>query len=448
MIKFEQRFVFAAFIAMQVLAFMLFSPVRTVYADYDYINISNPFIRKIPIAVPEFVPMESDVQTGKLAVASGDEVSKALAFTGYFKLMDRASFLEQPKEKGIAAEDINFKNWSDIGAELLITGGISVKNGLLKMEMRLFDPFSGRLLMGKRYTGSLSKERDMALRFCSEVVFRLTGKKGVFNSRIAFVSAGPDGKGIFSCDFDGANVKQVIPASGINLFPAWSVDGRSLAYTSYKNGKPDIFVRNMEKQSENTISFKGINITPTWVPGSDKMAATLSFEGDEDIYLLTASGKVDKRLTSSWGVDVSPSFSPDGDRMAFVSNRSGSPQVYVMDMNTREVSRLTYKGNYNTQPDWSPAGKTIAYCGMEKGHTDIFMAEVKTGKISRLTHDAGNNESPSFSPDGSLVVFSSNRDGKRSLYVMTASGTDQRLLLDMPGEQSLPAWSPEIDHFN
>lgn len=448
MININQRFVFAVFIILQTLVFTLFSPAPVVYADYNYINISDPFIKKIPIAVPEFMAMGTAANIGKLAVEGGDEVRKALAFTRYFKLLDRTSFLEQPKEKGITAADINFKNWSDIGAELLVTGGVSVKGDKLQMAMRLFDPFSGRLLMGKRYTGSFSDERTMTLRFCSEIIFRLTGKAGVFNSRIAFVSTGAQGKGIFVCDFDGEKVKAVIPPAGINLFPAWSGDGRLLAYTSYKKGSPDIFVRNMKKGSERVISFKGINITPTWLPGSNEMAATLSFQGDEDIYLLTASGKVDKRLTSSWGVDVSPSFSPDGGRMAFVSNRSGSPQIYIMDMKTREVSRLTYEGNYNTQPDWSPVGKMITYCGMEKGHTDVFTADVKTGKISRLTHDEGNNESPSFSPDGSLIVFSSTRDGKRSLYVMSASGTDQRLLMNMPGEQSLPAWSPETGPLN
>lgn len=448
MINILQRFGFAFLIVLQTLAFTLFTPACLVYADYDYINISDPFIKKIPIAIPEFMVMGTNAKKGKIAVAGGDEVRKALLFTGYFKLIDRKSFLEQPKEKGITASEINFKNWSDIGAELLLTGGVSVKGGQLQMEMRLFDAFSGQLLMGKRYTGSLSDEHNMALRFCSEVIFRLTGKKGVFNSRIAFVSTGPKGKGIFVCDFDGGNVKQVIAPVGINLFPAWSGDGRFLAYTSYKNGKPNLFVRNMKKGSENVISFKGINISPAWMPGSDEWAATLSFEGDEDIYLLTASGKVDKKLTSSWGVNVSPSFSPDGGRMAFVSNRSGSPQVYVKDMKTLKVSRLTYEGNYNTQPDWSPAGKMIAYCGLAKGHTNIFMADVQTGKITQFTHDSGDNESPSFSPDGSLIVFSSTRDGKRSLYVMTSSGTDQRLLLDTPGEQSLPAWSPEIGSLN
>ena len=437
------RFVFTAAVIAAAFVFVFQAQPQRALADYDYINISDPFIKKIPIAVSDFVGLGSDERETEIAKNGQKELQDALLFTGYFKLIDRAAFLQKPGKHGITAADINFKNWSDIGAELLVTGGVRIKGPVLQMELRLFDPFSGQLLLGKRYTGSLEDRRKMVLRFCSQMIFRLTGKKGVFNSRIAFVSAQSGHKAIFVCDFDGKNIKPVTPSSGINLFPAWSNDGRFLAYTSYKNGKPDIFIRDMKNGSERVISFKGMNIAPAWRPGSDMLAATLSFAGDEDIYLLTGSGKIVKRLTKSWGIDVSPSFSPDGGRMAFVSNRSGSPQVFIMDLKSLTVTRLTYDGQYNTQPDWSPAGDVIAYSCMKNGHTDIYTISLKTGKVTQLTHDAGNNESPSFSPDGSLIVFSSTRGGKRSLYVMTASGTDQRELLHMPGDQSLPSWSPE-----
>lgn len=415
------------------------------FADYDYINIKDPFIRKIPIAIPNFKAMTKNPSELPIAAKAAGDMDEALGFTGYFKIIDSGAYLENPQEKGVAAGEINFKNWSDIGAELLITGGVTVNGDQLQMELRLFDPFKGSLLLGKRYTGSLSDERKMVLRFCSEMVYQLTGKQGLFNSKIAFISTTPRGKDLFVCDFDGRNPRRITTSGGITLFPAWSSDGKSIAYTSYKDGNPDIFIHTLDTGQETKIAHKGINISPAWVPGQDLLAATLSYQGDEEIYLLTPSGKIVKRLTSTWGVDVSPTFSPNGKQMAFVSNRVGSPQIFIKNLDSGAVHRLTFEGSYNTQPRWCPTGDKIVYSGMNGGVNDIYVIDVKSGAVTRLTRDAGNNESPSWSPDGSMIVFTSTRNGPWKLFVMTASGTDQRVLVNMKGNQTLPAWSPALN---
>src|SRR6056297_3383331 len=367
---------------------------------YDYINISDPFLKKIPIAVPVFKTMSGSSEVDA-AHKAADILSSGIEFTGYFKLIDRGAFLETPREKGITAVDLNFDNWTDIGAELLITGGLWVTDDTVRLEIRLFDTFKGSLLFGKRYGGDIVDLRQMVHRFCGEMLYRLTGNRGLFNSRIVFINKDNGKNAIYTCDFDGHGPRRVVEGEAITLSPSWSPDGRAIAYTSYAGGEPNISIRGMESGETRRISYEGINITPCWLPGSSKLAATLSVNGDEEIYLLTDSGKIDKRLTDSWGIDVSPSFSPDGSEMAFVSKRSGSPQVYIQELGSGDVRRLTYEGSYNTEPAWSP--------------------------------------------DGSLIVFSSTRSGKAKLYVMTASGTDQRPLLDMPGEQVLPDWSPAIE---
>ncbi|MGM0451781.1 MAG: Tol-Pal system beta propeller repeat protein TolB [Thermodesulfobacteriota bacterium] len=416
------------------------------FAQYDYINISEPFLKKIPLAVPEFKTATDSDAAKKTAERAAEMVSRSLAFTGYFKVIDRDAFLERPKDNGITADAVNFKNWTDIGTELLITGGIRLESQVLQMEFRLFDPFRGELLVGKRYTGDIGDLRKMSLKFSRAVISRLTGDTGIFNSRIAFVSAEKEGKFLYVCDFDGHNPHRVTDAQEILLFPSWSPDGRSLAYTSYQEGSPDIYIQSLSgKNQAKVISFAGVNIAPAWVPGQSKIAATLSHEGDEEIYLLTPKGKIVKRITNSWGVDVSPTFSPDAKFMAFVSNRSGSPQIYIRNMENGDTRRLTFKGKYNTQPDWSPSGDKIVYSGMQGGRTDIYVIDTDGGERKQLTREAGNNESPSWSPDGSLIVFSSTRNGSSDIFVMTASGTDQRPLLDLPGKQSLPAWSPPIN---
>lgn len=413
-------------------------------ADYDYINISNPFLKKIPIAVPVFKALgESAAET--IAVQSAaDLLSQTLAYTGYFKIIDRAAFLVDPRQPPIDIPDIVFRNWTVIGAELLITGGIWIRNHMVEMELRLFDTVKASLIVGKRYKGSDKDQRRMIQRFAGDVIFALTGDPGVFDSKIAFISSGTGNKEIYTCDFDGHQPRQVTHTNHITLSPAWSWDGKWMAYTDYSRGNPDLYIMHLEDKKATVVSEKGLNIAPGWIPNQFALAATFSFEGDPEIYMLTGSGKIIKRLTKSWGIDVSPSWSPDGKKMAFVSNRSGSPQIYIMDLYTERTERLTFEGGYNTNPNWSPRGDRIAYVGLKDGRFNIYVITIDGQNLVQLTQDAGDNETPSWSPDGNLIVFSSTREGTSRIYVMTAYGTDQRRLLTLPGEQTAPSWSPRM----
>ncbi len=409
--------------------------------EYEYIDISSPFLRKIPLAVPLFKNATADAKEAQLSKLAADFLAETLDFTGYFKLLDRGAFLYDPQQDGVIAPKMNFQNWTVIGAELLITGGYELKNDGIELELRLFDTFKGSRILGKRYTGKIEDQRRIVLRFCSDVIQYLTGKKGIFDSKIAFVSTGSGKKEIYACAFDGHNPERLTYNNAISLFPAWSTDGKWLAYTSYKREKPDLYIRNLTDDYENSIAREGINITPDWVPGKFELAATLSFSGDPEIYLLTGEGKIIKRLTRKPGSDVSPSWSPDGNKFAFVSNRSGSPQIYISDINSGEVRRLTFEGRYNTQPSWSPRGDKIAYASQVDGRHNIFVIGLDGEAPVQLTYDSGDNEAPSWSPDGSLIAFSSTREGPSRIYVMTAFGTDQRRLLVLAGEQTNPKWS-------
>lgn len=413
-------------------------------ADYTYINISNPFLRKVPIAIPVFKNLSENSVDARMARQAADMLSDALEFTGYFKVLDRGAFLIKPGLMAIKMPGINFKNWTAIGSELLITGAYSIHDSQLEIELRLFDTFKEKLLVGKRYKGGKNDRRKMIHRFCGEVIFLLTGKHGLFNSKIAFVSTGSGNKEIYACEFDGYHPEQITRTKHITLSPAWSSDNKWIAYTSFLNGKPDLFIRNLRQKRGSIVARKGINATPAWVPGKFSLAATLSFSGDQEIYLLTGSGKIIKRLTYSRGIDVSPSFSPDGKQMAFVSQRGGTPQIYIKHLQTGQVTRLTFEGRYNTQPSWSPAGDKIAYSAMEDGHVNIRVINTDGRGVMQLTRDAGNNECPTWSPDASMIAFSSTREGLSRIYVMTAYGTEQRRLLTLPGEQSNPQWSSII----
>jgi TolB protein len=409
-------------------------------AGYDYIDITHPFLRKIPIAIPVFKKVYPGDATDRLSRTASDLLAETLDFTGYFKILDRGAFLVD-MQTVTALANVNFHNWTSIGAELLVTGGGLIQGDQVEMELRLYDTFKEKLLVGKRYKGLIKDQRKIIRRFCSEIIFFLTGDKGIFNSEIAFVSNGTGNKEIYICEFDGYSPRQVTHLNSITLSPAWSSDGKWLAYTSYAKGKADLYIKHLREKRGTVISKKGINITPAWVPNQFALAASLSFSGDPEIYLLTGTGKVINKLTKSRGIDVSPTWSPDGKQMAFVSKRSGTPQIYIKNISSGSVRRLTFQGRYNTQPSWSPKGDKVAYSGMESGRNNIFVIGSDGQGLIQLTQDQGDNEAPSWSPDASLIVFSSTREGPSRIYVMTAYGTDQRRLLALKGEQTQPDWS-------
>jgi len=413
-----------------------------------YIDITSPYLRQIPTAVPFFKDQGSANKQGELASTLANLLAETINFTGFFKILDRESFLEDPQQASLMENQINFKNWTDVGAELLVKGGFQYEADRLTTELRLFDTFSGRLIIGKRYVGYLDDQRRMIRRFCNDMVRRLTGHEGIFNSQIAFISTTTGHKEIYIADFDGHNPKQFTNTEAITLFPAWSSDGQWLAYTDYKRGKPDLYIRNIKGQQGTVISLKGSNLTPAWVPGQFALAASLSYEGNPALYLLTGKGKIIKKLTEHWGIDVSPTWSPDGKAVAFVSNRSGSPQVHIKNVEDGKVLRLTYEGNYNTAPQWSPRGDYIAHTRLDKdGTINIYVIRPEGGRAIQLTSNARNNESPTWSPDGSLIAFSSSREGPSRIYVMNANGANQRRLLVLEGEQTNPSWSPRLSYY-
>lgn len=365
-------------------------------------------------------------------------IRSGLDFTGLFNLMQAPVNM-----KNAQTGALNFGSLNSVGAEIY-TGGSLIKVGnMTRLDMEVYDAMSGKQLLKKQYTGQETQLRSMGLQFCADLVELLTGKKCLlFNSKIVFVSTRSGFKEIYECDFDGQNLMQLTNSRTITLTPALSQDGRYLAWTDYAGGRPDLYIRNLQTKSTVALGKPGVSIDPSWRNGTNEVATTLSFEGDQEIYLVRPNGTISRRLTFSRGIDVSPSFSPDGSRMAFVSQRSGMPQVFVQDVQGGAARRLTFSGSYNTQPSWSPAGDKIAYSSLQKnGEINIFVINADGSGLLQLTRGAKDNESPSWSPDGNMIVFMSNRQGRKKLFVMNADGTNQRSLLQIDGEQQQPSWS-------
>jgi TolB protein len=298
------------------------------------------------------------------------------------------------------------------------------------------------MVFGKRYVGDAKFYRLMVHRFADDIVFNLTGEKGVAQTRIAFVSAmSRTAKEIYVMDYDGASHSALTGNQSINLSPRWSPDGRLLAYTSYRNGNPDLFVLNFDSGRRDVLSAQpGLNATPGWSPDGQWLALAMSASGGTNLFLMPKSGGARKPITTGPAISVSPSFSPNGRQITFNSDRGGTPQIYVTDVDGSNLRRVTFQGTYNASPRWSPRGEKIVFmCRFGGNH--ICLINPDSSGLQQLT-SVGNNEEPTWSPDGRHIAFTSTRTGQREVFVMHADGSEQRRLTNNGRENYLPDWSP------
>jgi TolB protein len=365
-------------------------------------------------------------------------VRQDLDFSDRFKVSEGAAR---------AGEPLNLALWKERGADWVLTGEMAQRGSGLALRLVLHDAVYRQVKADQTF--ALPAAGDAGFRMAvhvaaDEVVRWVTGTPGAAASRIAYVASGRGSKEIYLVDSDGENVQRVTSDGSIALSPAWSRDGRSLAYTSYRGGTPALWERNLASGRDRLLSDRaGINITPAYSPdGSVAFAATVS--GNTEVVSLDAAGV--NPLTRGRGFDsLSPSFSPDGARIAFVSNRLGEPQVYVMARGgePRLVSEYTYgRSGYSTSPAWSPRGPWIAYHTRAGGSHQIALVGAD-GNGRRLLTNQGTNEDPSWAPDGRHVVFASpNRDGGGLFVLDTVSGRIRPLVRGRG--LGLPDWSPSF----
>ncbi len=414
-----------------------------------YIYIDSPATTKFPIAIPHFKNLENVPDSQQISTSLPTVISQDLEISGLFRLIDPATFLEESDDSGITGDRIDWRDWSSIGAEALIKGGFHLEEGGIRVEARLFDAVRGSFITGKRYFGKPDDIRIISHKFADEAMYRLTGQMGIFQTQIAFVSDVSGSKEIYLMDFDGQNRIKITNHRSITLSPAWSPDGKSLIFTSYRDKNPDVFLRELFYGREKKVSHRrGLNIAPDWSPDGKKIVLTLSQDdGNSDIYIINPDGKKISRLTSEWANDVSPCWSPDGKQIAFVSSRSGTPQIYIMEVKTRKVRRLTFEGSYNTSPAWSPKGDKIAFAGRRNGTFAVYTINTDGSGLNQLTFNSGSNECPSWSPNGRHIVFSSNRSGSKKIYIMLADGSSGvKVVTSGRGNDTDPCWSPYLNY--
>jgi TolB protein len=415
-----------------------------------YIDLAAPSIKRLPLAVQEFRYLGpdpySDVERAHIRRTSHailETMKKDLDFSGVFRILDNEAFLEDPREAAFDRDSIKFRDWRMIGADALVEGRFRIEGERLIVEVRLFDTVRHSTVMSKRFIGSPERPERLA-HFVSERIYEeVTGRKGVFTTKMLFVAKVRGNKEIFLADYDGGHRVQITANGSINLSPRWSPDGKKIIYTSYKRGYPYLYIFDLLSGHDEVISKKrGLNIGGRFSPDGRTIALTLSTRTGPDLYLLRLDSMVYERLTTNYGIDVSPTWSPDGTKIAFVSDRSGNPHIFVLDLRTKRTRRLTYGGTYNASPVWSPDGTKIAYARADGRAFNIWVVNASGGGQVQLTYE-GNNKSPSWSPDGRFIAFTRSYKGSGgALYTMQADGTRVRKMPMGLTDISSPGWSP------
>ena len=404
---------------------------------------------KVNIAVPQFV-FSGGSADEDFSKKSRDILENDLRLFELFIPVAPNIYSEQAKSEA-QTEKVNFSAWSKLGVQWLIKGqyekSLSGKDKY-KFVFRLYDVVNEQFLVGKRYQGKKSFMRKIMHRFADEVMEQLTGKRGIAETRLAFLTRTRDGKEMYAVDFDGANVQKLTNEKSVILSPDWSPDGRFIVYTSYKEHNPDLILLDPDgrRRRRPLLRLPGINSAPAWSPDGSKISLVLSKDSNSEIYVLNRWRKL-TRLTRHFNIDTSPTWSPDGKQIAFTSDRSGTgrPQIYIMDAVSGDrtgVKRITYQSRYNDNPSWSPDGDKIAFTAMVKGNFQIKIYNTETRKTTDVTSGRGSKEEPTWSPDGQFLAYRVTRGRKPSIHIKRVGGNKSRQLTFLPDGGISPTWSP------
>ncbi len=415
-------------------------------AQSTYLQVGEAKTKKSVIALTP-LSAEPDRASAALLVVQ-QTIQSDLEFTDQFKILPSAGF---PQAKISVLSEMKFEDWAKAGTDYVAFGKFTEEKSRVTYELHFVNIGSNQEVLAKRYLSDAGELKVLAHSIANDLVLAMTGKKGIFLSRIAFVCDKTGKKEIYSSGFDGTDVRQVTRIHSLSMAPSWSPDGTRIAFSVYNRHSDgtkniDLFEIELKTGALKLLSNrKGINSGVSYSPDGKKIAYTMSYTGNPEIHLLNLESKESTQLTRSIGFDVDPAISPDGQTIAFVSSRPGKPMLYTLNLSSpSQVKRLTYAGAYNATPSWSPDGKRIAFAGWLDKHFDLFTITADGAKIERLTQNEGNNEDPHYSPDGNFIVFSSSRSGGKNLFIMNSKGGNVKRLTFGLGNCVAPKWSPDL----
>ena len=415
-------------------------PVRAEEEPLTFIIKKGTYAAE-PIAV---VPFGWRGDDGTPLQRLGEIIADNLTRTGRYEPIPFADLPSRPTE----ATEVNFTDWRILDTANLVIGSVTaIGPEQYSVRFRLFDVYRAKQLAGFEVQAGSRELRRVAHQISDIIYEELTGERGAFDTRIAYVTEQPgaDNEKIYAlnvADSDGFNAFTILESSQPVLSPAWSPDGGRLAYVSYEGARPRIFVQDLTSGTREEISaFPGINGAPAWAPDGRRLALTLSKDGNPEIYILDLGSRRLRRVTLNGAIDTEPAWSPDGQSLVFTSDRGGGPQIYRVDVRGGKPQRLTFEGKYNARARFSPDGKRLAFVHATKGAYRIGVLDLDNSSLRILT-DTRLDESPSFAPNGSMILYATIDAGFSTLAAVSTDGQMHQQLAVQQGDVREPAWSP------
>ena len=390
-----------------------------------------------PVAVSRFK------DENKLPVSITDVVRQNLARSGYFKNTEVGNGVEDDQLVP------NFKTWGSRGADALAVGSVTEKSpGQYEVRYRLYDIRKGESLNGLIVSASADNLRLAAHRISDDIIFKLLGEKGVFSTRLSYVIKEGKRFRLVISDADGQNIRNALNSSEPIISAAWSPDGQKIAYVSFEDRKPIVYVHELASGRRIVLSnAKGNNSAPSWAPDGKSLAISLSKDGNTQIYRVNADGSNLQRLTQGSTIDTEPQFSPDGKFIYFTSDRGGNPQIYRMSAEGERgepARRISFKQPYATSARISPDGKNLAYIAGVGGGFKLYLMNLLTGDSTAMT-DTSFDESPSFAANGRYILYATQVGGKKVLAAVSVDGYVKQILSIPGSDVRQPSWGPFMD---
>jgi len=375
-----------------------------------------------------------------------DIVSADLKNSGRFHIVDISAMGQFPHN----SSEVDYSYWLGKKINNLVVGTVSTSWGKYNINVQLLDIYSHSILLNKQFTASKEQLRHLAHHISDLIYQQLTGERGIFSTKIAYVVVQKKSPqnikySLVVSDADGYNPKQLVVSNEPIMSPAWSPNGKNIAYVSFEGRNSAIYVQDIVTGNRRVLSkYPGVNGAPAWSPDGKKIALVLTLTGYPKIYTLDVDTSHLEQITEGASLDTEPSWAQDGKSIIFTSNSGGAPQIYQVVIGSKSPKRITYNGNYNARGAFTPNGKSIVMLNRDGGRFNIAVQDLKTGRINIL-FDEGINKSPSVAANGSMVVYATILNGRG---VLGESSIDGRIKLRLPaqeGDVQDPAWSPFLD---
>lgn len=415
-----------------VMGLMLLLQLTSANAVLD-IEIIGAGEHQIPIAI---VPFGGD---SKLSQAIQEVVVGDLKRSGLFRVIDAAGKLPHQ------LSEVSYPDWQVRGADTMTIGTVATQpNGRMEVQFRLLDVVKQVELIGQSVSAKDGQVRSIGHRVADLIYEKLTGDKGVFSTRIAYVNRQGQKFSLVVADSDGFNEQIVLSHNEPIMSPAWSPDGSHLAYVSFETGHAVVYVQSLYTNQRKALAdFPGSNSAPAWSPDGKQLAVVLTRDGNSQIYLIRPDGSGLKRITFTTGIDTEPNFSPDGQYLLFTSDRGGSAQIYRLPVDGGKEQRITFGEGSNYSPRYSPNGKSFVFTHFANRQFKIATQDFQSGQMEMVS-EGGWEKKPSYAPNGKLILYASEARNRGILATVSSDGRVKQHMFTQSGDAREPVWGPHL----